>query len=63
MISDRKPITQEPMFGNAEGVLRVTKAALATALTPEDLDFLDKAMRTYAANVVHEFLEDHRVKK
>lgn len=46
---------------NAETVMKITKAALAPTLQPEDMEFLDKAMRTYAAHVVHEFLSEKKV--
>lgn len=48
-----------PMINSAEQVIRMTKAALATILQPEDLVFLDSAMRTYASHVVYEW-ETHR---
>lgn len=56
-----KGYLMQTQLKDAETVMKITKAVMAPLVQPEDIDFLDKAMRTYAAHVVHEFLEQKQI--
>jgi hypothetical protein len=58
MMLEDGAVTKTMEFDSSETCVELTKRALSKVLDKNDLEFLDKAMRLYAAYVVRESEND-----